>query len=175
VVLKLYFLGKNKRFLQRFLARFILSFFNFFLLNLILLIALSNVMEQFINDTLHIFGFELMSIQLFSISELPQALALFSFFLISDFIQWNVHRLLHTIPFYGKSIKHTTVLKKWGLRRILDTTGWNLLFTNQYCISLLSYWRCKPTRCIYCAFHLDCYWSLEPCQLRLGLRLLKYI
>jgi sterol desaturase/sphingolipid hydroxylase (fatty acid hydroxylase superfamily) len=122
-------------------------------------------MEQFINDTLHIFGFELMSIQLFSISELPQALALFSFFLISDFIQWNVHRLLHTIP-YGKSIKHTTVLKKWGLRRILDTTGWNLLFTNQYCIFLLSLLRCKPTRCIYCAFHLDCYWSLEPCQLR---------
>jgi succinate dehydrogenase hydrophobic anchor subunit len=40
-------------------------FFQFFLLNLILLIALSNVMEQFINDTLHIFGFELMSIQLF--------------------------------------------------------------------------------------------------------------
>jgi hypothetical protein len=34
--------------------------------------------------------------------------------------------------------KHTTVLKKWGLRRILDTTGWNLLFTNQYCIFLLS-------------------------------------
>jgi hypothetical protein len=24
-------------------------------------------------------------------------------------------------PLYGKSIKHTTVLKKWGLRRILDT------------------------------------------------------
>jgi hypothetical protein len=29
---------------------------------------------------------------------------------------------------YGKSIKHTTVLKKWGLRRILDTTGWNLVY-----------------------------------------------
>jgi hypothetical protein len=34
-------------------------------------------MEQFINDTLHIFGFELMSIQLFSISELPQARFIF--------------------------------------------------------------------------------------------------
>jgi sterol desaturase/sphingolipid hydroxylase (fatty acid hydroxylase superfamily) len=35
-----------------------------------------------------------MSIQLFQYQQLPQALALFSFFLISDFIQWNVHRLL---------------------------------------------------------------------------------
>jgi hypothetical protein len=56
---------KEQRFYAKILARFILSFFQFFLLNLILLIALSNVMEQFINDTLHIFGFELMSIQLF--------------------------------------------------------------------------------------------------------------
>jgi hypothetical protein len=56
---------KEQAILRKILARFILSFFQFFLLNLILLIALSNVMEQFINDTLHIFGFELMSIQLF--------------------------------------------------------------------------------------------------------------
>jgi hypothetical protein len=38
-------------------------FFNFFLLNLILLIALSNVVEQFLNDILNLFGLELMSIQ----------------------------------------------------------------------------------------------------------------
>jgi sterol desaturase/sphingolipid hydroxylase (fatty acid hydroxylase superfamily) len=69
-------------------------------------------MEQFINDTLHIFGFELMSIQLFSISELPQALALFSF-LISDFIQWNVHRLLHTI-FLWKIHKTHHSVKEMG-------------------------------------------------------------
>jgi sterol desaturase/sphingolipid hydroxylase (fatty acid hydroxylase superfamily) len=69
-------------------------------------------MEQFINDTLHIFGFELMSIQLFSIS-LPQA-PLFSFFLISDFIQWNVHRLLHTIPFLWKIHKTHHSVKEMG-------------------------------------------------------------
>jgi hypothetical protein len=44
---------------------------------------LSNVMEQFINDTLHIFGFELMSIQLFSISNYHKPPPLFSFFLIA--------------------------------------------------------------------------------------------
>ena len=89
-------------------------FFNFFLLNLILLIALSNVMEQFINDILHLFGFELMSIQLFSISKLPQPLALFSFFLISDFIQWKIHRLLHTIPFLWKIHKTHHSVKEMG-------------------------------------------------------------
>ena len=77
-------------------------FFNFFLLNLILLIALSSVTEQLLNDFVGIFGFELASIQLFSISELPKPVALLLFFLISDFLQWNVHRLLHTIPFLWK-------------------------------------------------------------------------
>jgi hypothetical protein len=92
-------------------------------------------MEQFINDTLHIFGFELMSIQLFQYQNYTSPR--FIFILPRDFIQWNVHRLLHTIPFLWK-IHKTHTVKKWGLRRILDTTGWNLLFTNQYCISLLS-------------------------------------
>jgi hypothetical protein len=41
-------------------------FFNFFLLNLILVIALSNVSEQLINDFLSIFGIQFASIQLFS-------------------------------------------------------------------------------------------------------------
>ncbi|WP_432671187.1 sterol desaturase family protein [Flavobacterium sp. SM2513] len=77
-------------------------FFNFFLLNLILLIALSSVTEQLLNDFVGVFGFELASIQLFSISELPKPVALLLFFLISDFLQWNVHRLLHTIPFLWK-------------------------------------------------------------------------
>jgi hypothetical protein len=160
--LKLYFLGaRTNDFTQRFWLDLFYLFFNFFLLNLILLIALSNVMEQFI-DTLHIFGFELMSIQLFSISELPQAPR---FILLHQATLFNGMYIAYCIRFlsYGKSIKHTTVLKK-GLRRILDTTGWNLLFTNQYCIFLLSLLDVN-TRCIYCAFHLDCYWSLEPCQL----------
>jgi sterol desaturase/sphingolipid hydroxylase (fatty acid hydroxylase superfamily) len=89
-------------------------FFNFFLLNLILLIALSNVMEQFINDILHLFGLELISIQLFSISEFSKPLALFVFFIISDFIQWNVHRLLHMIPFLWKIHKTHHSVKEMG-------------------------------------------------------------
>ena len=64
-------------------------FFNFFLLNLILLIAVSNVTAQFLNDILHLFGLKLMSIQLFSISALPKSLALFSFFIIKCYGLFN--------------------------------------------------------------------------------------
>lgn len=74
-------------------------FFNFFLLNLILLIALSNVTEQLLNDFLAFFGWQLASIQLFSLSQLPKPLGLIGFFILGDFVQWNTHRLLHRIPF----------------------------------------------------------------------------
>jgi len=89
-------------------------FFNFFLLNLILLIALSNVVEQFLNNLLQVFGLELISIQLFSLSEIPKAAALLVFFLISDFLQWNVHRLLHTVPFLWKIHKTHHSVKEMG-------------------------------------------------------------
>lgn len=89
-------------------------FFNFFLLNLILLIALSNVVEQFLNNFLNQFGYQLASIQLFSISEVPKPLALLVFFLISDFLQWNVHRLLHSVPFLWKIHKTHHSVKEMG-------------------------------------------------------------
>lgn len=89
-------------------------FFNFFLLNLILLIALSNITSQLINDFLSLFGFELTSIQLFSISTLPKPLALFAFFIISDFLQWMVHILLHRVPFLWKIHKTHHSIKEMG-------------------------------------------------------------
>ncbi len=89
-------------------------FFNFFLLNLILLITLSNVVEPFLNDILNLFGLELMSIQLFSISKFQKPLALLLFFVISDFLQWNVHRLLYNIPFLWKIHKIHHSVKEMG-------------------------------------------------------------
>ncbi|CDF80701.1 fatty acid hydroxylase [Formosa agariphila KMM 3901] len=73
-------------------------FFNFFLLNLIVLIALSNTVSELFNDALSVVGLSLSSFQFISISELPKALGLFIFFIVSDFVQWNTHRLLHRIP-----------------------------------------------------------------------------
>lgn len=89
-------------------------FFNFFILNLILLIALSNITEQFFNDFLSIIGLQLTSIQLFSLSDFPKPIALLLFFIISDFIQWNTHRLLHTIPFLWKVHKTHHSVKEMG-------------------------------------------------------------
>jgi hypothetical protein len=53
-ILLLYFLGAKNAILRKDFGSIYFIFFQFFLLNLILLIALSNVMEQFINDTSHI-------------------------------------------------------------------------------------------------------------------------
>lgn len=89
-------------------------FFNFFILNLILLIALSNVTAQALNDVLGIIGLELASVQLFSISALPTPWSLFIFFIISDFIQWNVHRLLHAVPFLWKIHQTHHSIKEMG-------------------------------------------------------------
>jgi sterol desaturase/sphingolipid hydroxylase (fatty acid hydroxylase superfamily) len=89
-------------------------FFNFFILNLILLIALSNVTAQLLNDILSVFGLQFASIQLFSLSHFPKPMSLFLFFIISDFIQWNTHRLLHTIPFLWKVHKTHHSVKQMG-------------------------------------------------------------
>ena len=77
-------------------------FFNFFILNLILLIALSNLTQQILNDLLSIFGVQLQSIHLFSLSSLPKPHSLLLFFIVSDFLQWNIHKLLHTVPLLWK-------------------------------------------------------------------------
>lgn len=89
-------------------------FFNFFILNLILLIALSNVTEQLLHDFLSVFGLQLTSIQLFSLSNLPKPIALLVYFILGDFIQWNTHRLLHRIPFLWKIHKTHHSPKQMG-------------------------------------------------------------
>ena len=88
--------------------------FNFFILNLIVLIALSNVTAQIFNDFLSIFGLQLASIQLFSLSDFSKPLALLIFFVVADFIQWNTHRLLHSIPFLWKIHKTHHSVKEMG-------------------------------------------------------------
>ncbi|SHM88222.1 sterol desaturase family protein [Flavobacterium chilense] len=89
-------------------------FFNFYILNLILVIALSNVSEQLLNDLLSVFGLQLSSIQLFSLSNLPKPIALLAYFVIGDFLQWNIHRLLHRVPFLWKIHKTHHSPKQMG-------------------------------------------------------------
>jgi len=89
-------------------------FFNFFILNLIILIALSNTAAQFLNDILGNLGLSISSFQLFDVNQLPNWLGLFVFFLVSDFVQWNTHRLLHRVPFLWHFHKVHHSVKEMG-------------------------------------------------------------
>ena len=89
-------------------------FFNFFLLNLIVLIFLSNATEQLFNDLLSFINIDLSDFQLLDLNALPFGLGLLIFFLISDFVQWNTHRLLHRVPFLWNFHKLHHSVKEMG-------------------------------------------------------------
>lgn len=72
-------------------------FFNFFLFSLIAYNALSDVFVNLFNDFLGLFGTtNLVAIQ---VGHLPGWGQLLLLFVLRDFIQWNIHRLLHRVPF----------------------------------------------------------------------------
>lgn len=89
-------------------------FFNFFLLNLIVLIALSNTAAEFLNDILGAVGLSLSNFQLFDSTDLPKWLGLLIFFLVHDFVQWNTHRLLHRVPWLWNFHKVHHSVKEMG-------------------------------------------------------------
>ncbi len=89
-------------------------FFNFFLLNLIVLIALSNTVAEFFNDILAHIGLQISSFQLFDVDDMPKWLGLFLFFIVSDFVQWNTHRLLHRVPLLWNFHKVHHSVKEMG-------------------------------------------------------------
>jgi len=71
-------------------------FFNFFLFSLIAYNAISNVAVEFFNDFLGLFKIDnLVEIEIDSWPVWGKFLLLF---VLADFIQWNVHRLLHRVP-----------------------------------------------------------------------------
>ena len=71
-------------------------FFNFFLFSLIGYNALSNVGVEAFNDFLALFGIQ--NVVALNIAQWPVWAQLFTLFIVRDFIQWNVHRLLHRVP-----------------------------------------------------------------------------
>ncbi|CAL2058369.1 sterol desaturase family protein [Tenacibaculum sp. 190524A05c] len=89
-------------------------FFNFFLLNLIVLIALSNTAAQVFNDVLGVVGLSVSSFQLFDINAFPYWLRIFTFFIIIDFVQWCTHRLLHKYEFLWNFHKVHHSVKQMG-------------------------------------------------------------
>ncbi|MDD7913638.1 sterol desaturase family protein [Polaribacter ponticola] len=89
-------------------------FFNFFLLNLIVLIALSNSAAQLFNDFLGLVGLSISNFQLLEINKLPFALRVFIFFIVIDFVQWWTHRLLHKFEFLWNFHKVHHSVKEMG-------------------------------------------------------------
>jgi sterol desaturase/sphingolipid hydroxylase (fatty acid hydroxylase superfamily) len=89
-------------------------FFNFFLLNLIVLIALSNTAAALFDDLLGTIGLSAVSLQLFDVDALPRWLGLLIFFLVSDFVQWNTHRLLHRVTWLWNFHKVHHSVKQMG-------------------------------------------------------------
>lgn len=73
-------------------------FFNFFLLNLIVLIALSEATAKAFDDLLGVLNLSVGQLEIFDLNRLPFGTGLLVFFLVSDFVQWNTHKLLHRIP-----------------------------------------------------------------------------
>jgi sterol desaturase/sphingolipid hydroxylase (fatty acid hydroxylase superfamily) len=89
-------------------------FFNFFLLNLIILIALSNVTANIAQQILLYIGLDLDTFRLININNLAKFWSLLIFFMISDFTQWCTHNLLHRIPFLWNFHKVHHSVKQMG-------------------------------------------------------------
>jgi|TARA_B110000459_G_C16623177_1_gene503142 sterol desaturase/sphingolipid hydroxylase (fatty acid hydroxylase superfamily) len=83
-------------------------FFNFFLFNLIIFIAFSNLTTLFMEDVV---GIDLSEISMVSLNKLPSWLQLLVFFVAMDFIQWFTHVLLHRFTFLWQfhKVHHSVV------------------------------------------------------------------
>ena len=89
-------------------------FFNFFLLNMIVLIALSNTTAVLFNDVLGIIGLQISDFQLIEINKLSFFWRIFIFFVVVDFVQWWTHRLLHRVEFLWNFHKVHHSVKEMG-------------------------------------------------------------
>jgi sterol desaturase/sphingolipid hydroxylase (fatty acid hydroxylase superfamily) len=110
-------------------------FFNFFIFNLLLFIALSTVTTQMLNDILAPLGYD--GGHLLDLSALHWGWQLVIFFIISDFVQWGIHNLLHRVPFLWEFHKVHHSVKEMGFAAHLRYHfGETLLYNSFKYISL---------------------------------------
>ena len=86
--------------------------FNFFLFSLIGYNALSNVGVELFNDFLGIFGIK--NIVAVEVQDFPVWMQILIMFIVADFVQWNVHRMLHRVPWMWKFHKVHHSVKEMG-------------------------------------------------------------
>ena len=84
-------------------------FFNFFIFNLIIFVALSNTTAHLFKEFMGTIGMPQSPI--FDFSKWNIWVQFFSFFLIADFFQWTIHNVLHRVPFLWKfhKVHHSVV------------------------------------------------------------------
>lgn len=87
---------KHKAFRKDFWLDVFYMFFNFFLFSLIIYNASSDVVVNLFNDALDSIG--ITNVVAFNVMEWPLWSHLLIGFVVRDFIQWWVHRLLHASP-----------------------------------------------------------------------------
>lgn len=85
------------RFRKDFLLDCFYMFFNFFLFSLVAYNAFSDVFVNLFKDMLAMFGVR--NLVAISVENLPVWAQLITLLIARDFIQWNIHRLLHRVDF----------------------------------------------------------------------------
>jgi len=87
-------------------------FFNYFLFPIIVFVAISNVFAELFNDFLALF--DVTNTVAVEIASWPAWSQILTMFIITDFLQWNVHRYLHKIPWLWELHKLHHSVKEMG-------------------------------------------------------------
>lgn len=104
--------AKQKIIRKDFWLDFFYMFFNFFIFSLILYNAVSMVFVELFKDFLLKFGIQ--NLVAIHIADWAVPAQLFMLFILRDFIQWNIHRLLHKVNFLWEIHKVHHSVKEMG-------------------------------------------------------------
>ena len=142
-------------------------FFNFYIFNLIIFVALSNT-------TAHLFGnmMELVGLprnHLFDFSHWNIWVQFVAFFLIADFVQWSVHNLLHRIPVLWRLHRVHHSVKEMGFAAHLRYHFMENVFYKTALYIFLGYLFNFKLEYAFFTRRNHHYWSLKPCKRRVGL------
>lgn len=100
------------KFRKDFWLDFFYMFFNFFLFSLLIFNAASDVVVNLFNDLLATIG--ITNVLAFQVMKWPVWAHLLVGFLLRDFVQWWIHRLLHRVPFLWEFHKVHHSVKEMG-------------------------------------------------------------
>lgn len=103
---------QQPKFRKDFWLDFFYMFFNFFLFSLIIFNAASDVLVNFFNQMLASAGIN--NLLAFEVMSWPIWAHLLVGFIVRDFVQWWIHRLLHRVPFLWEFHKVHHSVKQMG-------------------------------------------------------------